>query len=58
MSLGKAAAVLSKGQDQDQVCLALVPHLTTFHTNTTTMSCAMIYHCNNRIKYNTNTSIV
>ena len=53
-SWGKAAVVLSKVQDQ--VCLALVPHLTTFHTNTT-MSCAMICHCNNKIKYNTNTSI-
>ena len=50
-----AAAVLSKVQDQ--VCLALVPHLTTSHMNTTTMSCAMICHCNNKIKYNTNISI-
>ena len=54
-SWSKAAVVLSKVQDQ--VCLALVPHLKTFHTNTTTVSCAMICHCNNKIKYYTNTSI-
>ena len=53
-SWSKAAVVLSKVQDQ--VCLALVPHLTTFHTNTT-MSFAMICYCDNKIKYNTNTSI-
>ena len=36
--------------------LCFIPHLTTFHTNTN-MSCAMICHCNNKIKYNTNISI-
>ena len=52
---GEAAVVLSKVQDQ--VCLALVPHLTIFHTNRTTVSCAMICHYYNKIKYNTNTPI-
>ena len=53
-SWGKAAVVLSKVQDQ--VCHALVP---TSHNipRDTTMGCAMICHCNNKIKYKTKTSI-